>query len=561
MEMRAILNVFEDVSNRRVIAFHGTGRSFKAFRIEKSDAHPSKIGAWFASTPEAAEHIATKLNVGDSPRVITAELTLGNVKVYPDYAAFLADWRNYGDSKKMRRALMRDGFNSLAITDSTTDGAGLRTDYAVFESWQIRITGSRDVLHEAADGGSIPPELRALANEIRGKSWQAAKRTIVSKTGSIRPRERFDDDLADAIFLRIQARAQAGLYNTEAIVNGLGRNARRLEGPGKIKLYRAAPKGGGIRPGDFAAATPGEARNYAHGKNIVQSAVVPRVDVFAVDGSTGGDQEYIYLPRGHEPVEPVEHFDSFRSFYDAANGDVLAEDASSDIAQHQRALRMISQLCRFFSEDHADDHWGAQVLHQHGQDHFVFQGHDIGWDGEAANTYLILSPSDGENHGNRGVMPGSDHPFIQIFGIPDTGAVAEAVGAFVDSEQMRDTLLHELIHQDDAARNPAMDKQTRRERGAYYNSPHEFNAFYHQLSAPMMHFLDAASKSTNPEAIARLADRLHLHREFMPTIRDLIQSTGGNASVQEFLDHVDDIRMKKLLKRLYALHKEVVAYL
>lgn len=418
-----------------------------------------------------------------------------------------------------------------------------------------------NIIEGAADVSQIPRALSALAGEIQGKTWEAAKRIIVSKTGSIRPRERFDDDLADAIFLRIQARAQTGLYNTEEIIQRLGRNARRLEGPGKIKLYRAAPKGGGIRPGDFAAATPGEARNYVHGKNVVQSVTVPRGDVFAVDGSTGGDQEYVYLPPGHVPVEPIEHFDSFRSFYDAANGSMLSEDAESDIAQHQRALRMIAQVCRFFSEDHSADHWTAQVLHQGGQDHFVFQGHDLGWEGEGASSYLILSPSDGENHGNRGVMPGSNHPFIQIFGIPDTGDVAEAVAAFVDSEQMRDTLLHELIHQDDATRNPAMDRQTRRERSGYYNSPHEFNAFYHQLSAPMMHFLDAASKSKNPEATARLAARLHLHREFMPTIRDLIQSTGGNTSVQEFLDHADDIRMKKLLKRLYALHKEVVSYL
>jgi hypothetical protein len=90
-------------------------------------------------------------------------------------------------------------------------------------------------------------------------------------------------------------------------------------GAGTVALYRAAPRGCPIRPGDFAADSAHEAGFYVHGGNVVQRMTVPRGDVFAVDGSSGGGREYVYLPRGYEAPEPVEHFTAFRDFFDAAN--------------------------------------------------------------------------------------------------------------------------------------------------------------------------------------------------------------------------------------------------
>ena len=164
----------------------------------------------------------------------------------------------------------------------------------------------------------IPEALRALAAQVRGRSYESAKRLIVSKVGGVGRNERFADDVADAVFLRLQRNAQVGRYDSEAVVRSLGRNARRLEGEGEITLWRAAPRGAGIRPGDFAADSRHEAEFYRHGGHVIQSARVARADVLAVDGSSGGGQEYVFLPRDHVPGEAVEHFASFQAFYEAA---------------------------------------------------------------------------------------------------------------------------------------------------------------------------------------------------------------------------------------------------
>lgn len=167
------------------------------------------------------------------------------------------------------------------------------------------------------DEDSIPEKIRPLADLISGKPFDAAKRHIVAQVGSVGRGEKFDDDVADAVFLRLQRNAQVGRYTDIADI--AYRKPKRLEGDGEVTLYRAAPKGGGLRPGDFMAGTKNEAGYYKHGANVVQSFKVARRDVVAVEGSSGGGQEYVYLPDGYKVGEVAEYFGSFREFFDAVN--------------------------------------------------------------------------------------------------------------------------------------------------------------------------------------------------------------------------------------------------
>lgn len=175
-----------------------------------------------------------------------------------------------------------------------------------------------DIITESAQP-TLPDVMKRLAAQISTKTWDAAKRLIVSKVGSVQRGERFDDDVADAVFLRIQRTSQVGQYNSEEIVKGLNRKARRLEGDDTITLYRAAPKGGGIRPGDFCSPSKDETGYYMHGGHVLLTKKVPSRDVIAVDGTLGGGQELVYLPVGHEAIDPVVFYPTFRDFYEASS--------------------------------------------------------------------------------------------------------------------------------------------------------------------------------------------------------------------------------------------------
>jgi hypothetical protein len=164
---------------------------------------------------------------------------------------------------------------------------------------------------------NIPDVLELLAKAIRGRSYETAKRIIVAKVGSVQPGERFADDVADAVFLRLQRNAQVGQNTSEIELQQLGRGAQRLSGTDPVTIYRAAPKGAGIRPGDFVADSTTEAGFYRHGGNVILKRVVARHDLIHLNGTMGGGQEYVYLPQDHVISTPVEHFGSFRAFYDA----------------------------------------------------------------------------------------------------------------------------------------------------------------------------------------------------------------------------------------------------
>lgn len=163
----------------------------------------------------------------------------------------------------------------------------------------------------------FPQELSALAKDIGGKSYDAAKRAIVGKVGSVERGEKFDDDVADAVFQRLQRNVQVGAISSEADLPQ-GRDAKRLEGSAPRTVYRAT-EGETIRPGDYVAGSEHEAGFYTHGKNKVRSLIVPSSDLISVRGAIGGGEEFIYLPKGYKATLPKEHFKTFREFYDAVH--------------------------------------------------------------------------------------------------------------------------------------------------------------------------------------------------------------------------------------------------
>ena len=131
-----------------MIVYHGTASEFSVFRFTKNDWHPSKIGVWFTSTPGPAAIIAktAKRMVDDTPRVITAQIQMGNPVVFETYADYLAAFREVGGSAiKLRRKLKKEGFDGVVIKHSDTDQAGDRTDFSVFEPHQAMILESSTV--------------------------------------------------------------------------------------------------------------------------------------------------------------------------------------------------------------------------------------------------------------------------------------------------------------------------------------------------------------------------------------------------------------------------------
>ena len=105
--------------------------------------YPGDIGAWFSDTEDATREIAQTFKdyrgrKGDI-RTISVDLDLKNPKVYPYHDDFSNDLNQNQTANAFRNRLKKDGHDGIVITNSDTDFAGPRTDFAVFEPEQIFI--------------------------------------------------------------------------------------------------------------------------------------------------------------------------------------------------------------------------------------------------------------------------------------------------------------------------------------------------------------------------------------------------------------------------------------
>lgn len=326
-----------DAAGAPLVVHHGTaGDEFDAFRPRTARA------VWFAPDPRYAQKYADS-RAADNKRTIPVHLNLQNPLV--------VDMKGNENLPKGLKGLFRlantiedvvglalqQGHDGVVFKNRKPTVEGFASDeIAVFDPANIRRVDGAKLAAEATE---IPPVLDNLVRLIAGKSFESGKRAVVSQVGSMAPREKAPDDLADAVFLRLQQNAQAGRYQSEKDL--AHRKPMRLEGEGDITVYRCAPPGAKLRPGDFAASTAHEAGYYKHGWNKVQAFTVPRQDLIRVNGSLGGAQELVLLPKGHVPLVPMDHFATFRAFFEAVKARPEAQAEETKAAQ---ALAWLDQV-------------------------------------------------------------------------------------------------------------------------------------------------------------------------------------------------------------------------
>lgn len=140
------------------VAYHGTGQAFSKFA--QKGGLGGAVGHWLASTYDAAVRFSTPRMAGDVPRVITASFTLNNPAVFEGHGKFQeavgdCTGRSHEDKvRSLRRKLIRGGHDGIVIHNSTTDNAGIRDDYVVFDPKAITILQNEPVADAGVSKGS-----------------------------------------------------------------------------------------------------------------------------------------------------------------------------------------------------------------------------------------------------------------------------------------------------------------------------------------------------------------------------------------------------------------------
>ena len=105
-------------------------------------AYPGDLGAWFSSTGKGTDTFAGARTGVSGGQVHQSYINLQSPKVFKTHGDFI-DWFHSQTAKgesasKARRSLIKDGHDGIVIEESMTDGGGLRSDYVVFDSNNIK---------------------------------------------------------------------------------------------------------------------------------------------------------------------------------------------------------------------------------------------------------------------------------------------------------------------------------------------------------------------------------------------------------------------------------------
>jgi len=173
---------------------------------------------------------------------------------------------------------------------------------------------------EWVKGQEIPQDLLYLSKQADGVSYETFKRNLVRNIGSVDGKEKIPDDVAQSVFERLQKTAQRGEFGDESTLfkDVGGRNPQRLTGEETVTVYRATPVNN-LRAGDFVSPDKTEAGFYTSATKKIYPFEVKKSDLVSVEGSMGGGQELIYIPKGSRQGIAKEYFKTPKEFWESVN--------------------------------------------------------------------------------------------------------------------------------------------------------------------------------------------------------------------------------------------------
>lgn len=243
--------------------------------------------------------------------------------------------------------------------------------------------------------------------------------------------------------------------------------------------------------------------------------------------------------------------------------EIIIEDTSSDLDNYKLASEIKNKLIRYLAHSLSEDYGFKMLRFSDGEILVTLRGSDIGLTGEDASLWFRFGKQknyDPDGHISKFKNSGETAITVNCLDkLPETIEEFHSVAnQIIHKKVTNDVLLHELIHYFDNKRHEFIGIGNRDGSFVnYYNSPHEFNAYYNNLAEPLLTVLNMAQHSV--DAAKRMAKGLSITQNFSETLKHLMQSRGSTSAIlRNFFYNLTPDRKKRLLKRLYSLHHQLV---
>lgn len=242
----------------------------------------------------------------------------------------------------------------------------------------------------------------------------------------------------------------------------------------------------------------------------------------------------------------------------------LTEDPENDLAMREQAVQAYNKAATFIIDPANDESF---ILLDAGK-----KGEFYACDADACdlgipNTMLMIGLKPPRTIGWSGGFWRFSSPqlgkftnAIVIQGLTEMTRPKMRAAAY--STEFRKTFCHEFMHALDNIRSNTamMGKLAQSEdQPEYYNSPVEFNAYYHDLVGTLTELINDIRKEPNedPREIAAI---YNITGNFKQDLRTLVLKH-ADSHTKTFLTFLYEPRFKRLLRRIYKLHQILVGLL
>lgn len=250
--------------------------------------------------------------------------------------------------------------------------------------------------------------------------------------------------------------------------------------------------------------------------------------------------------------------------------EILAEDAEADVDAHMLAIQLRGKIIRHFMDsEKAEDFWGGRAVRMtDGRKYVLFDTAIFGWPAPYDDSYFAIEgmKEPGTPSGAVTKLKQSGKSMVILRCVPDPAEdIEEAARMIVYKGSVHEVLLHEITHLIDmkSDRREPVDRDTYTsdtKNPKYWNHPLEFNAYFHNVSSRLINFINRAKHHRSPEAILSDARTNKITADFWETFAKSLKDV-SLPQVRSFLDNLDPQRRRRLLARLYKLHREAVEYI
>lgn len=238
----------------------------------------------------------------------------------------------------------------------------------------------------------------------------------------------------------------------------------------------------------------------------------------------------------------------------------LSEDIETDLSMHAIARDAVHRIVHHFRTADAHQWWGLTFSDIGGTMYAWIEGKRMRLDGELGRAHFLFGTGQIWNPTGAYSRFVSGRPMIRLSfaeRMETHDDVSVMVNDIITNKKLHLILVHEIIHLLDHARNPEMLKPGYVNDGPkYYNSPIEYNAFFHMLADKLLTFIDVSRKHGASKA---RAEALGISLDFDETLANILRQYGIHE--RKFIDSLRVKTRRSLYKRVYKLHQEAVRLL